>query len=161
MILKAVHGTSTPPDIIDLRTGLALIHDTVCQCSDGGADTHIWTSPRMMKTQLNTIRDALVAAFPSQKQGIEARYGGLVQRIDSSIAYADEKLKGSSGKIIVISHGAYDYLCHDYGIIQRAIEVGGKEAATRSLYALINEAKERGVKTVFPSSNTLKGGSKE
>ena len=83
------------------------------------------------------------------KQGIDERYSALLKRCDSLIADIDALLSGEKGKIIVIVHDAYGYLCHDYGIEQRAIEIGGKEVTVKSLHTLIQEAKERGVKTVF------------
>ena len=58
-------------------------------------------------------------------------------------------LSGHEGKPIVIAHGAYGYLCRDYGIEQLAIESGGKEATVGALDDLLKEAKGRGVKTVF------------
>ena len=103
----------------------------------------------MMKIQLATIRDALIDAFPNLKESIETRYEALQRKIDDLISYTDAKLSGASGKMIVIAHGAYDYLCHDYGIEQCPVEVGGKEATARSLHKLIQEANARNVKTVF------------
>jgi zinc transport system substrate-binding protein len=148
-VLRALQSAGKLPVVVDLRAGLTLIRDTECHCSEGGADTHIWTSPRMMKAQLTTIRDALISIFPTKKEGFDSRHLALQQRMDELIAYTDEKLSKETGKIIVIAHGAYDYLCRDYGIRQRALETGGKEATARSLHTLILEAKDKGVKTVF------------
>lgn len=156
-ILLALQSINIPA-VVDLRTGLTLIHDTHCHGCNGGADTHIWTSPRMMKTQLTTICTALTSVFPTQKEGVEERHLALQRRLDTLIAATDEKLAGERGKIIVIAHGAYDYLCRDYCLEQRAIEVGGKEATARSLHILIQEAKNRGVKTVFSLKQYPKNG---
>ncbi len=148
-ILAAMESTGSPPVVVDLRTGLPLLHDSRCMSCQEANDTHIWTSPRMMKTQITTIQNALISAFPAKKVGIEERYTTLQQRIDELIKMTDEKLGPEKGKIIVIAHGAYDHLCHDYGIEQRAIESGGKEATARTLLGIIQEAKSKRVKTVF------------
>lgn len=148
-IITALQSSGKSPSTVDLQTGLQLLHDPKCPDCLGRTDTHIWTSPRMMKLQFGTIKEALVTAFPVQKESIEARYAVLVHRIDELISYTDAKLSGNAGKIIVIAHGAYDYLCHDYGVEQCPVEVGGKETTAKTLHGLIQDAKERNVKTVF------------
>jgi zinc transport system substrate-binding protein len=148
-ILSALQSTQHPPNLIDLRQGLETLHDTACHGCSEGADPHIWTSPRMMKLQLTTIRNGLTSIFPTKKEGIEERYLELQRRIDNLIGEADERLAGQQGKLIVIAHGAFGYLCRDFGLEQRAIETGGKEATARSLYDLLQEAKQKGVTTIF------------
>jgi zinc transport system substrate-binding protein len=148
-IINALRSSGTIPVVVDLREGVTLLHTTEGHCCHEEIDTHMWTSPRTMRSQLSTIRNALVSSFPPMKEGIEERYLLLQQRIDMLISEMDTKLSGETGKIIVIAHAAYGYLCHDYGIDQRAIEVGGKEATPKRLHALIQEATSKGVKTLF------------
>lgn len=148
-IFNALKSACTPPSVVDLREGLPLLHTTETHGEHEGIDTHMWTSPRMMRSQLITIRTALSTAFPQMKEGIEKRCTVLEKRIDDVITEMDAKLSNEEGKIIVIAHAAFGYLCHDYGLEQRALEVGGKEATPRHIQALIEEAMEKGVKTVF------------
>ena len=133
----------SPPTIVDLRTGLSLIED------HGSIDPHLWTNPRMMMIQIETIRKGLTAAFPKMEEGIGARYRAVQGRCRQLIEEADRRLSGCEGKPIVIAHGAYGYLCREYGIDQLAIESEGKEATVRALDGLLKQAKTRGVKTVF------------
>lgn len=157
-MLNAFSSAGASVTAVDLRTGLALLHDHGGHDCAEETDSHIWTSPRMMKTQLVTIRKALEAAFPEKTQGIEERYNALEQQIDRLITTADEQLSGHQGKIIVIAHGAYGYLCHEYGIVQRALETGGKEATAKAVQNLLQEAKTRNVRTVFSLEQFSKRG---
>lgn len=147
-----------PPTIVDLRTGLSLIGDEHGHHYEGGTDPHIWTSPKMMLSQLDTIRDGLVRTFPQIQEGIAARYLTVQEHCQQLIDEANTRLSGQEGKIIVIAHGAYGYLCRDYGIEQLAVETGGKEATVGALDELIKKARERGVKTVFSITQHPKQG---
>lgn len=135
------------PRIIDLREGLLLISSHHCQKE--GADTHIWLSPRLMLQQLSTIASALKVAFPECSEHIDATLARYQQECDVLIQFGDTSLKMCSGKSIVIAHGAYGYLLHEYGISQLAIEQEGKEPTVRQLTTLLQAAEKEGVHTVF------------
>lgn len=147
-----------PPTIVDLRTGLSLIGDEHGHHHEGGTDPHIWTSPKMMLAQLDTIRDGLVHSFPELEESIAARYLTVQEHCRQLIDKANARLSGREGKVIVIAHGAYGYLCRDYGIEQLAVETGGKEATVGALDELIKKAQEHGVKTVFSITQHPKQG---
>ena len=132
-----------PPVLVDLRMGLSLIGD------EGSFDPHIWTSPTMMLAQLDTIRDGLIRVFPEMEEEITERYSLVREQCSQLKAQAKTYLSDQKGKVLVIAHGAYGYLCRDYGIEQLAIESGGKEATVGALDELIKKARERGVKTIF------------
>ena len=132
-----------PPVLVDLRMGLSLIG------GEGSFDPHIWTSPTMMMAQLDTIRDGLIRVFPEIEEEITERYSLAREQCSQLIAQAKTYLSDQKGKVLVIAHGAYGYLCRDYGIEQLAVESGGKEATVGALDELIKKARERGVKTIF------------
>ena len=157
-ILGAFEGTSSVPVVVDLRNGVSLLHDQCCHCCDGTADPHIWTSPRMMKTELKTIRDGIQLVFGDMEDGLDARFHALQAKCDALIAYADAQLEGYQGKVVIIAHAAYGYLCHEYGIQQLSVESGGKEATVRSVENMVKEAKRMGVKTVFSLAQYPKKG---
>jgi zinc transport system substrate-binding protein len=148
-VMAALHSAGSAPRVVDLRAGLELLQDPYCHTKGGAADPHIWTSPKLMRHQMETIREGLVELFPQLRTEIEERSERLERKCDELIAMAEEGLGNAQGSIIVIAHAAYGYLCHDYGIKQLAIEEGGKEATMRRLADIISEAKTRGVRTVF------------
>jgi zinc transport system substrate-binding protein len=155
-IREAFCHQKTPPAIVDLRTGLSLIGDG--DGDEGSTDPHIWTSPKMMMSQLDTIRDGLVHTFPQIEEDLDARYLTVQERCGQLVEQANARLSGQRGKVIVIAHGAYGYLCRDYGIEQLAVETGGKEATVGALDELIKKAREREVKTVFSTTQHPKQG---
>ena len=112
----------------------------------------------MMMVQIDTIRDGLISTYPEMEAAITARHATVQERCKRLVDEADACLSGQNGKVLVIAHGAYEYLCQDYGIKQLAVESGGKEVTVRALDELIKEAQERGVKTVFSISQHPKQG---
>ena len=148
-ILQTLSGLGTNPVVVDLRNGVPLIEDEHVHCAEGAADPHIWTSPKLMKIQLTTIRNGLQNLFPEQKEEIGQRYEALQKQVDALIRDADVKLGNAKDSIIVVAHGAYGYLCRDYGICQLSIESGGKEVTVKTLESVITQAKAKGVHTVF------------
>lgn len=146
-IIEAMQARQTRPLTVDLCFQLALIgedHDY-----PGATDPHIWTSPMMMKVQLKTIHDGLIKVFPEMNGEIGARYQSLAARCDNLLRAVDTMLGSSYGKLIVIAHGAYGYLCRDYGLVQLSLEEGGKEPSISQIFHITTEAKEHGVATVF------------
>lgn len=132
---------------VDLRTNIPLIHETHCHAH--GADPHIWTSPRLMKIQAVTIRDALAHRFPEKKVIFDTGCESVLKKCDDLIIDTDTMLFSEKGKIIVVAHDAYAYLCRDYQLVQLSLETGGKEPSLSKLHELISQAKEHHVKTVF------------
>jgi zinc transport system substrate-binding protein len=151
-IREALLRQKNPPILVDLRMELSLIEE------GGGFDPHIWTSPSMMIRQLDTIRDGLVRVFPEMEEEITERYAFVRDCCLQLVAEADAYLSHQKGKILVIAHDAYAYLCRDYEIEQCSIESGGKEATVGSLDELIKKAQKRGVKKVFSVAQHSKQG---
>jgi zinc transport system substrate-binding protein len=52
-------------------------------------------------------------------------------------------------KAFLIYHPAYTYFADDYGLDMIAIEMQGKKATAADLQAVIEKARENGIKTVF------------
>ena len=84
------------------------------------------------------------------------RYESVRSDIEALAKESDELLQEAKGSVIVIAHGAYTYLCHEYGIEQLSLEYGEKEPTLATLQELLTKAKEHNVTTVF----SLKTGSK-
>jgi zinc transport system substrate-binding protein len=146
-IVDAMYARDDYPLTVDLRHQLLLIgedHDY-----PGATDPHIWTSPNMMKVQLKTICDGLVRVFPEKEKIITTKYQKLDEQCDTLIQDVDALLEFSYGKLIVIAHGAYGYLCRDYGLVQLSLEEGGKEPSIAKIFHITTQAKEHNVETVF------------
>jgi len=127
---------------VDLREGVPLIREKECAGSSG-ADPHIWTNPKLMLIQLETIYTSLKRIVPLE------RYTSLRGKLEALIEKFDELFKEARGSVIVIAHGAYSYLCHEYGIEQLCLEYGEKEPTLARMQHILDTAKGHRVTTVF------------
>ncbi len=116
---------------------------------DGGLDPHVWLGFEAVKVQLSTILKALVALVPDQKASFEANYRSYIAQIDRVYAELQRDLAPLKGSRVLVYHPSFGYFLDSFGIMQEAVELGGKEPTQKNLAALIKRAKEEGVKTVF------------
>jgi zinc transport system substrate-binding protein len=112
-------------------------------------DTHIWTSPRLVKIQAATIRDALVALNPARSSDFVAGYAGFAADLEALDIEIRALLEGKRGRAFMVFHPAWGYFAEDYGLRQIAIEAEGKEPGPRTLARIIDTAKAEGVRVVF------------
>jgi zinc transport system substrate-binding protein len=59
------------------------------------------------------------------------------------------KLAPLRGKTVFVYHPAFGYFLDEFGIIQEAVETGGKEPSPRVLGQLIEKARAEKVKVIF------------
>ena len=138
-------------EVVNLSNGIELIAGS---CSHGthqhkhGVDPHIWTSPRALRTMVTNAHMAIMAHYPDSVKYTEAT-GRLLERIDALDSYCATRIKAEGVEAMMIYHPAYTYYARDYGIEQIAIEHDGKEPSLRQTTALIEKAKEHGVKAIL------------
>ena len=138
-------------EVVNLSNGIELIAGS---CSHGnhqhkhGVDPHIWTSPRALRTMVTNVHKAIMAHYPDSVKYTEAT-GRLLERIDALDTYCATRIKAEGVEAMMIYHPAYTYYARDYGIEQIAIEHDGKEPSLRQTTALIEKAKEHGVKAIL------------
>jgi zinc transport system substrate-binding protein len=146
-----VERISGDAEVVNLSNGIELIAGS---CSHGnhqhkhGVDPHIWTSPRALRTMVTNAHKAIMAHYPDSVKYTEAT-GRLLERIDALDTYCATRIKAEGVEVMMIYHPAYTYYASDYGIEQIAIEHDGKEPSLRQTTALIEKAKEHGVKAIL------------
>lgn len=146
-----VERISGDAEVVNLSNGIELIAGS---CSHGnhqhkhGVDPHIWTSPRALRTMVTNAHKAIMAHYPDSVKYTEAT-GRLLERINKLDNYCATRIKAESVEAMMIYHPAYTYYARDYGIEQIAIEHDGKEPSLRQTTALIEKAKEHGVKAIL------------
>ena len=147
-LVKRISGEA---EVINLSKDIELIAGS---CSHGnhqhkhGVDPHIWTSPRALRTMVTNAHDAIMAHYPDSVKYTEATER-LLERIDALDTYCAARIEAAGVEAMMIYHPAYTYYARDYGIDQMAIEHDGKEPSLRQTTALIEKAKEHGVKSIF------------
>ena len=138
-------------ELVNLSEGIELIAGS---CSHGnhqhkhGVDPHIWTSPRALRTMVANAHDAIMAHYPDSVKYTEATER-LLERIAELDNYCATRIETEGVEAMMIYHPAYTYYARDYGIKQIAIEHDGKEPSLRQTTALIETAKNHGVRTIL------------
>ncbi len=146
-----IERISGDAEVVNLSNGIELIAGS---CSHGnhqhkhGVDPHIWTSPRALRTMVTNAHKAIMAHYPDSVKYTEATER-LLERINKLDNYCATRIKAEGVEAMMIYHPAYTYYARDYGIEQIAIEHDGKEPSLRQTTALIEKAKEHGVKAIL------------
>jgi zinc transport system substrate-binding protein len=137
--------------VIDLRQGIDLISDEehACSCHPDAMDLHIWLSPKLMKTQAQTIGTALLEAFPQHSHLYIPRLQAVLKNLDQLDKELSQDLQNIQQRHILVSHPAFGYFCKDYLFIQHPIEHEGKDPTPKQLTKTILLAKEKQIKTIF------------
>ena len=73
---------------------------------------------------------------------LEQDLTGLDQELESL-------LTPFAGDTLFVYHPAFGYFCDRYGLVQVAIETGGREPTPAQLEGVIEKAREEGVKVLF------------
>ena len=147
-LVKRISGSA---ELVNLSEGIELIAGS---CSHGnhqhkhGVDPHIWTSPRALRTMVTHAHDAIIAHYPDSVKYTEATER-LLERIAALDNYCAARIEAAGVEAIMIYHPAYTYYARDYDIEQIAIEHDGKEPSLRQTTALIERAKEHGIRTIL------------
>lgn len=113
-------------------------------------DPHIWTSPKNVKQIAKNIHKYLSKIDKKNKDYYTSNLKIFLDKIDTT----DKKIKHilsktKDGTKFMIFHPAWGYFAKDYGLIQVAIEAGGKNPKPRKVLELIKEAKENDIKAIF------------
>ncbi|MDJ0784922.1 MAG: zinc ABC transporter substrate-binding protein [Desulfosarcinaceae bacterium] len=114
-----------------------------------GLDPHIWLSPPLVKIQARTILAALQDADPAHRDDYAANFNAFMARIDQLDADLKKTFAGQKGLQFMVFHPSWGYFAHAYGLKQVPIEVEGKDPKAAQLQALIQHAREDGIKVIF------------
>ncbi|MCC5832715.1 MAG: zinc ABC transporter substrate-binding protein [Chlamydiales bacterium] len=153
-LIKALPHTQ----IVDQREGIDLLAAGCGCCLSGGADPHIWLSPRLLIIMAHQIADSLSERDPSHAD----IYRKNLKRLEKRLAELDLEMAAilrEAPKTLLVSHPAYGYLCRDYGLTQLPIEMEGREPTPRYLTELILKARALKLQTLFlQRQHSIKGG---
>ncbi|RXT13748.1 metal ABC transporter substrate-binding protein [Ammoniphilus sp. CFH 90114] len=117
----------------------------------GEFDPHIWLDPLKAKKQAELIKDALIKADPANKEYYEGNFQTLNTQFDELDAAFKDLVAHSHHKEIVVSHAAFGYLTHAYGLKQIAISglSPSNEPSQQQLKNIIDEAREHEIKNIL------------
>ena len=171
--LQRIAAANPDMPIVDLREGLALrplaahdhapdeahaAHAHPHEHSDDpheaahAADTmdaHVWTSPRLVRQMLVTIRDRLSALDPAGADAYAANQAAYDAELAALDAQLTARLAGLDQRGFLVYHPAWGYFADAYGLVQIPIEYQGKEPGARRLTALIEQARANGARVIL------------
>ncbi|PLY09291.1 MAG: cation ABC transporter substrate-binding protein [Arcobacter sp.] len=112
-------------------------------------DPHIWLDTILVKVQAKNILDALVQIDKKNRNFYYDNYKNFLFELDALHLKLSTILKEVKGKRFMVFHPSWGYFAKRYELEQEAVEKEGKEPKSKEIIALINEAKEEGIKVVF------------
>jgi len=115
----------------------------------GSPDPHVWLGRRAAAAMAANIRDALIALDPAGEAQYRANCDALAADIDKAYDSLRKELAPLRGKPVFVFHPSFGYFLDEFGIVQEAVETGGKEPTQKGLAALIEKARKEGAKAIF------------
>jgi zinc transport system substrate-binding protein len=120
-----------------------------CNHSHGAPDPHVWLDPANAIIISTNIASTLKEKFPDFSEKIQSRLDKLIVELNDLDAELKVSLKGLSGKTLLVFHPAFGYFADRYGLVQKAIEVQGKDPSPRQMVQIIRQCKKEKVRVIF------------
>ncbi len=115
-------------------------------------DRHTWLGREPALILARHVADTLNAIDPAATALYETNYKALVADINRVYDTLAVALAPLAGKRVFVYHPAFGYFLDDFGIIQEAVETGGKEPTAKSIEELIAKASSEQVPAIFVQS---------
>ncbi len=147
--------------VVDQRDGIDLLPLTCSHHSlDREAyDPHIWLSPPLLKIAAKQIAKTLSHYHPERASFYQKNLNALLTELDSLDKEISNTLSSKKERVILVSHPAFGYFCHNYGIEQLSIEMEGQEATPIDITDLLRQARALNIGYVFlQKQHNTKGG---
>lgn len=141
--------------VSDLRDGIELqpFHDedhSLCtHCSSDSLDRHIWLSPKLAGQQAVHIAKVLSDRFPEHKVEIQKNLQECLAELKDLDLEIQKLLAPQQARSFIVSHSAFGYFCHEYGLEQLSVEQEGKDARPRRLEEMLSKARRLSTAVAF------------
>ena len=116
---------------------------------DMGLDPHFWLDPIKVTMMAENMAKAITAKRPDLADSIKANLEAIKAEMDNLDNELTQKLLSFKGKTMLVFHPAFGYFANRYGMVQKAVEIEGKEPAPRQLAELIRNCRAEGIKIIF------------
>lgn len=116
---------------------------------DMGLDPHFWLDPIRATTMAENMAKAITAKRPDLADSIKANLESIKLEMNQLDTELTQKLLSFKGKTMLVFHPAFGYFAYRYGMVQKAVEIEGKEPAPRQLAELIRNCRAEGIKVIF------------
>jgi len=134
--------------IVDTRKGIRLRYFKG-SAGPRSPDPHVWLDPKRLRIQAGTVSRALAELAPALAGEITGNLGRFEREIDRLDAEISRMLAPFRGRRFYVFHPAFGYFADAYGLVQVAVEAGGRPPGPRRLSRLIRRARSDGVRVLF------------
>ena len=117
--------------------------------SDNEADPHLWLATDNLRIMADNMATALSGAMPERKEALYKNLASLQREISDLDKRLAATLAPHRGRTFYVFHPAFGYFANAYGLKQKGVEINGKSPTPRQLTALIRQAREDRVHTIF------------
>lgn len=107
--------------------------DHGCDCGEDGLDPHLWMSPAVMRSVVQTMAAELETLAPEHRADFQRNRDVLLERLEKLDREISERLEGLPNRTLYVFHPAYGYYCRQFGLRQRALEEGGRAPSPKDL----------------------------
>jgi len=114
-----------------------------------GKDPHIWLGCESSIIMASNICNILVKIDPLHKKEYEKNFLQLKDMIHSLFKDLRKELSSFKGKKVFVYHPAFGYFLDEFGLIQRSIELEGKEPSPSYISSIIKEILEEKPVAIF------------
>lgn len=122
----------------------------VCDCLNGlEKDPHIWTSPVIAMEIIENINTTLADLYPEHTDFFEKNLKHLMTELNALHIEIKKKFENRRTDYFLVSHASWGYFAKTYGLVQIALEEGGREKGPKGLSELINLAKQENITSLF------------
>lgn len=121
----------------------------------GQFDPHVWISPVLSIELASSIKEALIAKMPDEKEALEKNFDLL----EDDLLELDERFKemaaNAETKTYFVSHAAFGYIADEYGLKQVAIAGlnSQSEPSQKQLAQIVEQAKDVNVQYILFEQN--------
>mgnify|MGYP000858038026 CR=1 FL=1 len=115
----------------------------------GGADPHIWSSPKTAKVMARNMFDAVVSIDPEGKDYYQQNFDSLNMLIDKTDSTITSLLKNIPTRSFILYHPALAYFARDYGLKQYTIEFEGKKPSPVQIKNMVDLANKENIDIIF------------
>ena len=124
-------------------------HHNEAEHSEIEIDRHTWLGREPAKIHAAHIKETLVVLDKQNEEYYNTNYESLIKLIDDEFDKLKIDLAFMEGKTVFVYHPSFGYFLDEFGIVQEAVETGGKEPGPRVLNELINIMLEEKPAAIF------------
>lgn len=138
-------------DIIASAGGIRSLNASEGIEDASASDPHIWLNPLNAMAEYEAICEFLSSADDANADIYKANTEKIKKELEQLDGEYSSRLATLPGKDIIVSHGAYGYLCKRYGLAQTELDgiQGSSDPSLSKMAQTVQLARDKGIKYVF------------